>query len=258
MKKLIIILIAIAISVVAYYHFDTSVKHTANKPNVIKNDIEQKRHHFSPAAEKSKSTVPSVSEITQKTPIEAQQPATPPTSAIDTTNLNTAEPIEYKSTDNIFHFKQQSESQKVIESLQFNPYWGIEADFANIKNAHRGQESVLNQASEVRFRDSIESKAMMLNIVGNIPLSNNSSLFAKFGLNSWEIDNSQLAALDSNKAAMQGQNGINSDLNYGTDVFYGFGFKMDYDDFMLKSEMNVYEFDGETYEVYSIGGGFTF
>ncbi|WNC72286.1 hypothetical protein RGQ13_19540 [Thalassotalea psychrophila] len=164
----------------------------------------------------------------------------------------------FKNQRNIFALNNRSDEEKAIDALQFNPYWGLEADYANLKGAHKGQDAVLDEASEVRFRDSAESSAIMINIIGSVPLTEKSSFFAKVGLNNWEIEESQANALSANQRPVYGQPGMNSDLDGGTDMFYGIGFKYDYDSFILKSEMQVFEINGEEHEVFTIGGDFKF
>ncbi|WOH36311.1 hypothetical protein RI844_13130 [Thalassotalea fonticola] len=164
----------------------------------------------------------------------------------------------FNNQRNIFALSNRSEEEKAVDALQFNPYWGLEADFANLKSAHKGQGAALDKASEVRFRDSAESSAMMINIIGLIPLTDKSSFFAKVGVNNWEIEESQANELSANQRPVYGQPGMNSDLDGGTDMFYGIGFKYDYDSFILKSEMQVFEINGEEHEVFTIGGDFKF
>ncbi|WNC68703.1 hypothetical protein RI845_00810 [Thalassotalea nanhaiensis] len=189
----------------------------------------------------------------------------PPTIKTDIDKVLSVQKISYlrhnryfKNQRNIFALNNRSEEEKAIDALQFNPYWGLEADYANLKGAHKGQDAVMDEASEVRFRDSADSSAMMINIIGFVPLTEKSSLFAKVGVNNWEIEESQANELSANQRPVYGQPGMNSDLDGGTDMFYGIGFKYDYESFILKSEMQVFEINGEEHEVFTIGGDFKF
>lgn len=183
----------------------------------------------------------------------------------DFNNVLTKQKIQYrrhneyfKNQRNIFALNNRSEEQKAIDALQFNPYWGLEADYANLTTTHKGQEAALDNASEVRFRDSAESSAILINIIGSIPLTDKSSFFAKVGVNNWEIEENRANALSANQRPDYGQPGISADLDGGTDMFYGIGFKYDYDSFILKSEMQVFEINGEEHEIFTIGGDFKF
>mgnify|MGYP005990103891 CR=1 FL=1 len=157
----------------------------------------------------------------------------------------------------IFILKNKTETQIQIESLQFNPYFGLEADFADLNSAKQGQESALNKVSEVDFREGEESAALMVNIVGLVPITERSSFFATLGLNAWQIEEGQL------NSTLSGDNsvrpiGSSDSQQAGADMFYGIGFKYDYGDFTIKSEIQIYQLEGEDIEVYSIGGGFAF
>lgn len=164
----------------------------------------------------------------------------------------------YEHDKSIFRIAEMTQQEIDLQELFFNPYWGLEADFANINTAHKGQEMILDQASEVKYRDSATTHALLINFIGSIPLTDKTSFFAKVGVNSWETDDSQLIAYSGKQKPMFGPYQNKTDKSYGTDMFYGIGFKYDYKDFILKSEIQVYQLDGEEYEIYSIGGGFRF
>ncbi|NMP16284.1 hypothetical protein [Thalassotalea sp. Y01] len=163
-----------------------------------------------------------------------------------------------ESRSNLFELAKRSEYQIELDALQFNPYFGLEAEFANLNVAHKGQEGVLDKASEVNYRKGTESAALLLNIKGILPLTNKSAIFAKVGLNSWQIEESQLngGQVAANRGYGPANFGVNS--NQGTDVFYGVGYQYTYEQYVFSSEVKVFEIEGETYEIYTIGGGFRF
>lgn len=164
----------------------------------------------------------------------------------------------YEHRKSIYRIGEMSQQEKDLQALFFNPYWGLEADFANINSAHAGQEPVIDQASEVKYRDSTTTSTLLINFIGSIPITDKASLFAKVGVNTWEIDENQMSAYNDKQRPTYGPYKNQIDKNYGTDMFYGIGFKYNYKDFVLKSEIQIYQLEGEEYEIYSIGGGFRF
>ncbi|TRX58060.1 porin family protein [Thalassomonas sp. M1454] len=150
-----------------------------------------------------------------------------------------------------------AETEFTSDDLQFNPYLGIEADYANLSTSQAGQEAInAKDAPEVEYRKEDEAAAILLNIVGSYYFDKNSSLYAKLGVNAWQMDDNHINALSANSS--QTPSNLASKSNIGADMFYGIGFKYDWRSFVFKSEYKIINFNGEQFQTVNIGGEISF
>lgn len=159
---------------------------------------------------------------------------------------------------NIFSYQYQQTTERNLDALQFNPYLGVEADYANLSSNHAGQESIDNNVAETQYRQSDDAAAVFVNIIGTFDFDQSSALFAKIGINAWEINDNQLNAMSTSPNDPSYQTNMNADSSIGTDIFYGVGFTYDWNTLIVKTEYQIIELNGEQYKVYSIGGTIRF
>lgn len=150
-----------------------------------------------------------------------------------------------------------AEQEFSSKDLQFNPYIGVEADYANLSSSQVGQEAInAKDAPEVEFRKADDAAAVLLNIVGSYYFDKNSSLYAKLGVNAWRMDDNHINAMSS--TGSQNAPHMNSKSNIGADMFYGIGFKYDWRSFVFKSEYKIINLNGEQHQTVNIGGEINF
>ncbi|WP_371187511.1 hypothetical protein [Thalassotalea maritima] len=152
-----------------------------------------------------------------------------------------------ESTTNSLQLYPKSSADIIRSALQITPYFGLEADYDDFQWLQQNPSPLFSPGSDLN--------AVLVNVKGSVPLGNSSSLFAKFGIGAWLAE--QQDSLTQN-ALTPAMNQLNSNIRYGTDVFYGVGYEFDYDDYIFTSQWQVFEIEGQQYEIYSIGGGFRF
>ncbi|MEW6997333.1 hypothetical protein AADZ86_06495 [Colwelliaceae bacterium BS250] len=159
---------------------------------------------------------------------------------------------------NIFSYQHQQTTEHNLDVLKFNPYLGVEAAYANLNSSQIGEEAMGHNVSATQYHKNDDAAAVFVNIIGTFDFDQSSALFAKIGINAWEINDEQLNALSTSANNTAYQANINSDSSVGTDIFYGIGFKYDWKSLIVKTEYQIIELNGEQYTVYSIGGTIRF
>lgn len=138
---------------------------------------------------------------------------------------------------------------KAFAGYRIMKYLAVEGAYANLGEANANIVTTAPVAGTANV--TLENEAWTLSALGILPLNDKFSLFARLGLNVWNVDIT---------ASGTGSGGTSySDSEDGTDVVYGLGAAYHLTpNLNLRAEWERYDFDGGDLDFLSVGLSWSF
>lgn len=138
---------------------------------------------------------------------------------------------------------------KAFAGYRIMKYLAVEGAYTNFGEATANVVTTAPSAGTANVK--LENEAWSLSALGILPLSDQFSLFARLGLNVWNVDVSASGTGSGSTAY--------SDSEDGTDVVYGLGAAYHITpNLNLRAEWERYDFDGSDLDFVSVGLGWSF
>ena len=138
---------------------------------------------------------------------------------------------------------------KAFAGYRIMKYLAVEGAYTNFGEATAN--TVITAPTAGTFNTDLESESWSISAVGILPLNDQFSLFARLGVNVWNID---ISASGTGSGAV-----VVSDSEDGTDVVYGLGAAYNItQNLSVRGEWERYDFDGDDVDLLSVGLAWAF
>lgn len=140
-----------------------------------------------------------------------------------------------------YEIDDEDNSWKGFVGYQFNPYFSSEVFYADLGKTRLEGNDIANT--------ELKSSAYGISVVGQLPITQWFTAFAKAGMAQWETD------VDGNL----GDARVDLEDNDGTDPVYGVGAQLNFNPFLVRAEYERYDFDSDyTIDSFSASVGWRF
>jgi len=137
---------------------------------------------------------------------------------------------------------------KLFAGYRFMKYLAVEGAYTNFGEATA--HSIITPPGTVDT--TLEAEAWTVSALGILPLGDQFSLFARLGVNFWNVDISAVGTGGGTTAAV-------SDDDDGTDMVYGVGAAYSFtNNLSVRGEWERYDFDDGDVDLWSVGLGWNF
>jgi len=137
---------------------------------------------------------------------------------------------------------------KVFAGYKIMKNLAVEGSYTNLGEATA--RTVVTTPLAGTFNTTLEFESWSISAVGILPLNDQFSLFARLGLNVWNLDGSTTGT-GSGSAVTTGDDG--ADVVYGLGASYNFSQNLS-----LRGEWERYDFDGSDVDLLSVGLAWAF
>lgn len=138
---------------------------------------------------------------------------------------------------------------KAFAGYRIMKYLAVEGAYTNFGEATAN--TVITAPTAGTVNTDLESESWSISAVGILPLNDQFSLFARLGVNVWNID---ISASGTGSGAV-----VVSDSEDGTDVVYGLGAAYNItQNLSVRGEWERYDFDGDDIDLLSVGLAWSF
>ena len=166
---------------------------------------------------------------------------------------NATPSVDFDHTDTAF---------KLIAGYEFNEYFAIEGGYTNLGELTLSYNKEFNDGTFSYSESSklaAEVDGFIVNLVGKLPITESTHLYAKVGSFSWDVEaSSSYRSVDTSFGTTNVFTDRETAKEDGSDVFYGIGVGYKIDNFTLKAEFEMMESDDQDIDVISIGATYHF
>ena len=138
---------------------------------------------------------------------------------------------------------------KAFAGYKITKNLAVEGSYTNLGEATA--RTVVTAPVAGTFNSTLEFESWSISAVGILPLNDQFSLFARLGLNVWNLDGSVTGTGSGSTTVTTGDDG--ADVVYGLGASYNFSQNLS-----LRGEWERYDFDGSDVDLLSVGLAWAF